>query len=864
MYMSNEKKLCIPNCNPVYNLQENGISRKMLISQMIQKKHSIDYANSYTSSIYKTLLSLDFDSNKKLLISMKYILYIKYFKQLISCGKYNSELFYLMIDTIIGSLTSQEYDIVFNIKTNIDPNTPTVDVTNLIITNTFYVAQDIDKKFFVIQNYNGEYIEMNKSYKFNLEHSTNLNTRICFSQNESGTPIPVNELVYNGIPGNPGANLIVTISSAILSSFKFNFNIYTFNSLSKESYSWGYAKPYISILPPKRTVYSFFTYQPLFVNQTSYLSVYYNQGLKFLIQNSFIISNASVNYNYIFYYGTYYLNVPKKYSLAILNKGQEDKIQYTGVINTSTRSTVDSTTSDGTYHFFYDTLVISVYEAFEPISLYSKLYGYLGTGNAINFDSTAADFAQPAIRTDHPIDANGIESVYGQTRVYVDYLNNIITLNNDVNNKSTSTSYGVYNGTYIFYSSELITFLNKGKENIFVISGLNGIKGPGPDGITNYTFYSGVIQVKILGDFNKMSMYTFNRGYCGGLYLLNYNEYYNTYLPHSYPFTTIKNDALNDPPVKLYDTFIPLNSTTLDFSKLEGTTTGKPKNSYNIITTDSNGNFVFLDFNGNIIPYSSTTQYTMSTGTYVFFNLTNQFITFMTKNKPVNAVGYNIGIFFTSGTSPNGDIYTFNISDQSPLALLKPIIVKVTGNFEYLSICTQNGYNGGQHLFSYAYNIPLNSTNIDFSKFDGKDNKLINNYNTAGKPINSYNVITTDSNGKFVFKDLNGNIIPYRSTARYTMTIGTYIFFNITNQFITFMTKNKPVNALGYSIDDYFTSGTAPNGDVYTFNKSKETNVQQNTVLSNPIIVKVTGNFDYLSICSESGYNGGENLFYYN
>jgi hypothetical protein len=48
---------------------------------------------------------------------MKYILYIKYFKQLISCGKHNSELFYLMIDTIIGSLTSDEYDIVFNIKT---------------------------------------------------------------------------------------------------------------------------------------------------------------------------------------------------------------------------------------------------------------------------------------------------------------------------------------------------------------------------------------------------------------------------------------------------------------------------------------------------------------------------------------------------------------------------------------------------------------------------------------------------------------------------------------------------------------------------------------------------------------------------
>jgi hypothetical protein len=135
---------------------------------------------------------------------------------------------------------------------------------------------------------------------------------------------------------------------------------------------------------------------------------------------------------------------------------------------------------------------------------------------------------------------------------------------------------------------------------------------------------------------------------------------------------------------------------------LEGTTSGKPVNSYNIIKTDSIGNFVFTDLNGNINPYSSTRQYTMTTGTYVFFNITDQFITFMTKNKSVTSVGYNIGIYFISSNAPNGDTYIFNKSDQSPLALLKPIIVTVTGNFGYLSICTPNGYNGGQNLFSYV------------------------------------------------------------------------------------------------------------------------------------------------------------------
>jgi hypothetical protein len=182
---------------------------------------------------------------------------------------------------------------------------------------------------------------------------------------------------------------------------------------------------------------------------------------------------------------------------------------------------------------------------------------------------------------------------------------------------------------------------------------------------------------------------------------------------------------------------------------------------------------------------------------------------------------------------------------------LKPIIVQVTGNFGYLSICTPNEYNGGQHLFSYAYSNPLNATNLDFVK-DGNSNN---------KPINSYNIITTDLSGNLVFTDLSENIIPYNST-KYTMTTGTYIFYNITNQFITFMTKNKPIKVIGSNVAGYYSSGTAPNGELYTFHKSNKT-IQQNVVLSNPIIVQVRGNFGYLSICTQKDYNGGENLLYY-
>ena len=55
-------------CNTVYNLQQNGISRKTLISQIVKTGVSINYSNSHTATFYNTMLSLDNASNKQLLL----------------------------------------------------------------------------------------------------------------------------------------------------------------------------------------------------------------------------------------------------------------------------------------------------------------------------------------------------------------------------------------------------------------------------------------------------------------------------------------------------------------------------------------------------------------------------------------------------------------------------------------------------------------------------------------------------------------------------------------------------------------------------------------------------------------------------
>jgi cell fate regulator YaaT (PSP1 superfamily) len=60
--MSRKLSLCLPNCKPVYNLQQNGLSRKTLISQIIQVGQPINYANSNTANKWKAAKELEHEN----------------------------------------------------------------------------------------------------------------------------------------------------------------------------------------------------------------------------------------------------------------------------------------------------------------------------------------------------------------------------------------------------------------------------------------------------------------------------------------------------------------------------------------------------------------------------------------------------------------------------------------------------------------------------------------------------------------------------------------------------------------------------------------------------------------------------------
>lgn len=75
---------CRRKCDMQENIKEtNNMSKKMLKSQMIRNRKSIEYKSSNTKYIYDTLLSLDDDKIEELSSTMKKNIFDKYVNRLI-------------------------------------------------------------------------------------------------------------------------------------------------------------------------------------------------------------------------------------------------------------------------------------------------------------------------------------------------------------------------------------------------------------------------------------------------------------------------------------------------------------------------------------------------------------------------------------------------------------------------------------------------------------------------------------------------------------------------------------------------------------------------------------------------------------
>ncbi len=693
----------------IYYPPANNISKKMLQAKAIRLngRKSISYDNSLSFNYTHTILDADFDKNKNLLLYIRYKTYIRYFNSCIKCGDNGNKamILYQMLENIISSLTTKEYNYVFEIQ-------EVIDVSNEVLTDfvmEFYVVtrDAYNYNYFIIKNITSNYFFIpNKSYSFDLSDPSNLNTKFCLSENKDG--IAVSGLTYIGTPGTEGAKLNITIPSNLTSNhlYIFNSNITYDNGnlfIDGAYGKWGYNIEYINVLLVPLTIInsgSLSNNTFVCINKNSNLAVYEYKGPKFYINdniNSQII--RSLDYNrYVVSYGTYYLYVPKIYTATLLNYGLEKAISFVGNESTKTTEFVKglnlcTNPIDAEYNFYYDTVLLTVYKSFSPLTFYSKKYGYMNSIGMLYFSESCDEFSGPS-NLEYAIDYAEDSTYYGirtQTKLTINYGNNntqFISFNDII---TSNVKYGMYIGEYYIFNipqNYPITFLNRNKENLVNLHSVNGtyIMGLGPDGYM-YKFYYGTLLVTIYGNFGYMSLYSNFSGYMGGYKIIKYDSKFNNnqYYPDQRSVPTITeitgdntfNDIIVEPiyfnlNITSYDVTIPFSSLYVNFSIM-----------YNDVTIVNNNIII-----NNYTPYNNQIKYRMNTGIYVIRS-TGNYLAILNTGK-TSLIQYFGGLSIISNGA-DGNSYQF-YKDF--------IAIYVYNNFGYVTLDI-NGKATGNFILAY-------------------------------------------------------------------------------------------------------------------------------------------------------------------
>ena len=244
----------------------------------------------------------------------------------------------------------------------------------------------------------------------------------------------------------------------------------------------------------------------------------------------FSLNNHSSYNEYIRYgltIGSYRItNIPNNQALTFINNDLSDSVIVTG-------DAIDLCGNfqgpDGNnYNFYTNEINLTIKKQFTGgLSLYS--YSDLSYNNGEDL------FLFSDLCTDVNFEQNFTHCLdnSGENDISLSQLDNsFIILDSTLINHNTSQKCGVYIGNYIFNvpESHPIAFLNKNKENLISYYGnnANAIVGSGPPGNEGpYTFYHGRVILNVIGDFDTLSYYIFEKGYMGGLNKLKYTDFCN-------------------------------------------------------------------------------------------------------------------------------------------------------------------------------------------------------------------------------------------------------------------------------------------------------------------------------------------------
>jgi surface protein len=98
---------------------------------------------------------------------------------------------------------------------------------------------------------------------------------------------------------------------------------------------------------------------------------------------------------YLLTEGTTYTfeNISPAHPMAILNNGKTSNISYSGDSDKKLTKSVTGTTNDGTYHFYYGTITVTVNGNFGNVSVYCYYHGYMGGQNILTYEDVQVNSA---------------------------------------------------------------------------------------------------------------------------------------------------------------------------------------------------------------------------------------------------------------------------------------------------------------------------------------------------------------------------------------------------------------------------------------------------------------------------------------
>ena len=233
--------------------------------------------------------------------------------------------------------------------------------------------------------------------------------------------------------------------------------------------------------------------------------------------------------------------------IAIINKGKEDYITYSGLKEFSLKRMGPD---NKTYTYYYEAIIVRVYGDFGKVSVFDYYNGYAGGKNLFQYTDVCDynitwDQDKDYITNPSDVQIDEFIPLTNYSKYYLDSYNtfslntdssgidHILFLNDaSFNQDDNNVKYAVTIGTYVIMNvpeSHAIAFLNEGVENLFSYDGFypHKITSTGPDGKL-HDFYYGNINFYVSGNFGTISFYTLNNGFLNGRRKMIFDSFANT------------------------------------------------------------------------------------------------------------------------------------------------------------------------------------------------------------------------------------------------------------------------------------------------------------------------------------------------